>query len=130
MKKQFKALIVIAVIALLCAAAVGCAGGSDNAAVGKWNLKQVDLMGQTLTADELAAASPDLANTSVEFKGDGTYTLTSGGDTDTGGYKIDGTTITLTEDGITMTGEVSGDSLELDLSAVAGVDFIATFTKA
>lgn len=129
MKKQFKTLMVIAVIALICAAAVGCAGG-DNAAVGKWNLQSVDLLGQNLTAEELAAANPDLANTAVEFKTDGTYTLTSGGDTDTGSYKIQDNTLTLTETGITMTGEIKDDTLELDLTAVAGTSFIATFTKA
>lgn len=130
MKKQFKTLIVIAVIGVLCIAAAACSSGGDNAAVGKWDLKSVDLMGQSLTAEELAAANPDLANTSVEFKADGTYSLTSGGNTDSGGYKIEENTITLSESGITMTGEITGDTLLLDLSEIAGVDFIATFTKA
>lgn len=129
MKKQFKGLIVIAVIAMLCLTAAACSGG-DNAAVGTWNLESVDLMGQSLTAEELEAANPDLANTTVEFKADGTYTLTSGGDTDSGGYKIEENTLTLSESGITMTGEISGNKLQLDLSEIAGVDFIATFTKA
>lgn len=130
MKKQFKALIVIAVIALLCAAAVGCAGGSDNAAVGKWNLKSVDLMGATMSADELGEANPDLANTSVEFKSDGTYTLVFGGDNGSGGYKIDGNTITLDESGVSISGELNGDSLVLDLTPILGIDAVMTFTKA
>lgn len=129
MKKQFKALIVIAVIAVLCAAAAACSGG-DNAAVGKWNLESGDILGQNFTADELGAANPDLANTSVEFKANGTYTLVFGGESGTGSYKLDGSTITLDDVGATVFGEISGDTLTLDLTPVAGIDAIMTFKKA
>ena len=108
----------------------GGSAGANQASpiIGTWRLQSVYVYGETLTADELAAADPGFANTAVTFNGDGTYTLTSGPDIDYGAYAVQGNTVILDED-ILTSGKISGNTLTLDLSAYADTYFIAVFSK-
>ena len=63
-----------------------------------------------------------------EFSGTDAVTLGSDGDTETGTYKLDGNTLTITVDGEAQTATVSGNSFTLEYDE-DGMQGSMTFTK-
>lgn len=128
MKKNIKTVLLIGVALLLCASVAGCS--SANPEIGKWKLESMNFMGQEVKATDADSVMPGYSGSTIEFKSDGIYTMTTGDSSYDGSYKADGNNLTLEEGDMTITGEVSGNKLIIDLGASVGAEMTMTFTKA
>ncbi|MBE6889000.1 MAG: hypothetical protein E7485_03180 [Ruminococcaceae bacterium] len=117
MKRTIKSIAAIMVVLTLCLGLLaGCAGGSP---VGTWKISSVEMMGATV--DPAAAGYGDDAST-MTFNEDGT--ITSAGQT-SGNWTLNGSELTITESGVSITCEYTGSNIILDMGFVK-----ATYVRA
>ncbi len=107
MKKTVKAITAVMVVLTLCLGLLaGCAGGSP---VGTWKLTGAEAMGMTVDP----ATMGDTGASTMTFNADGT--ITAGGKTG-GEWKLNGSELTITEEGVTMTAQFTGSNIIIDMS--------------
>ncbi len=117
MKRTIKSIAAIMVVLTLCLGLLaGCAGGSP---VGAWKISTVEMMGATV--DPAEAGYGGEAGT-MTFNEDGT--ITSAGQA-AGNWTLNGSELTITESGVSITCEFTGSNIILDMGFVK-----ATYVRA
>ncbi len=125
MKKNLRTLAVVCLVALMMLTLVAC-GSNNSKYAGTYDLVTMEMGGVTVTAEDMKAAMPD-ANIQLVLKEDGSFSLTTLGDpsvgpiTENGTWKEKGEGVALTVNGATNMGTVDGDTITLtedDISIV------------
>jgi hypothetical protein len=89
--------------------------------VGRWVLAEATVQGQTMTVEELAAATGQTIEVSFEFTENGDFIGSSGGmgiGDGEGTYEVDGDQVSATVDGGTVTMTLDGNKLTLSEEGV------------
>ncbi|MGI6200089.1 MAG: lipocalin family protein [Christensenellales bacterium] len=110
--KKTQTTLLISVLLIVAMMMTACAGGGTDAATGTWKLTSGEAQGITVSLDQLSQLGVN-ADMTMEFKG-GKFTANFNGEQGSGSYKIDGDTITMSENGQEMTGTISGNEIKID----------------
>lgn len=107
MKRTIKSIAAIMVVLTLCLGLLaGCAGGSP---VGTWKIGTVDAMGETVDPSTMGY---DDSTSTMTINEDGT--ITSGGQP-SGEWTLNGSELTITQSGVSITCEFTGSNIILDM---------------
>lgn len=120
MKKNSKIVAVAVSLMLVVLVLAGCGGGGSapEELAGKWTLSGADVMGQTVSIEDIAATGVDV-DMSFDFKSEKKVEVsgTTGGTTatDTVDYTYENGAITITQQGTTITLELVEGTLQYDV---------------
>lgn len=118
MKKNMRKLLAVCLTALLVLTLVACGGSGDSKFVGDYDLISMSMGGLSLDAEAIKSTMPD-AKVQLILREDGSFTLSSDlgdGSTPTvedGKWKESGSDLKLTAGGSTVIGTVDGDTITL-----------------
>ncbi|MBQ1252445.1 MAG: hypothetical protein IIY02_05975 [Firmicutes bacterium] len=104
----------LALIALMLIFAFAACGGGEDPNAGTYYLTSAEVFGVTLTADDLSEAmGTDVSNYYIELESNGDFNGDSGAGVGYGTWTLDGTALTLTEDGVDMTGTLENGVMSI-----------------
>lgn len=114
--KVFTGLLVV----VLVFAMAGCGGSAPEELAGKWNLTGMEVMGQTLSMDEVSAMGVS-ADIYFDFKdGKKVEVSATGGGTsaaETINYTYENSTVTISQQGTEISLELQDDTLRWDMGS-------------
>lgn len=120
MKKLFRLSMFAGLMLSICMLTACGGGNADSAYVGKWVSVAGEAMGVTLTGDDISGFAFDLQD-------GGKAVFTVEGESENVKWKTEGNVITITENGIEMTGTLENDTMVFENKLDMGVDL--TFAK-
>ena len=112
MKKTVRvAIATMLVLAVSICCFVGCS--SKNKAVGKWNLVEMTVSGQTLNIEQLKSFGME-GDMYMELTEDGKVKFVMAGETMEGTYVAEGDSVTVTIEDEPQTGKIEGNKLTIE----------------